>query len=229
MHKLFLLLCFSPLLLFGQGSGKVWSEIGLKGDITKKLNWGLELNTRFGSNGLETYFPQATLKYKVTKWFSPSMDYRAIFDQEKNGNYSFSNRLNFNANFKYLVDRFTFAGRIRYQYAFNRIQAINEYNVEFDQAIRIKPEITYDINNSVFSPIVSVEFFYDPNYGPYGQRFTKYRAFAGIELELDGPHSISFGYILDQKIQVPNPKTRHILSLSYSYDFGAKKKKKKKK
>lgn len=227
MYKLLLFFCFSPFLTFAQTSGKVWTEIGVKGEITKKLDWGVELNTRFGSNGIETYFPQVTLKYKVTKWFRPSVDYRAIFDREDNGNYSFSNRLNFNANFKFLVKRFTIGGRVRYQYAFNRFININEFDAEFDQAIRFKPEITYDINNSIFSPTASIEFFYNPNYGPYGQRFTKYRAFIGVDLELDGPHDISFGYLFDQRIQVPNPKTRHVLSLSYAYKLGGKKKKKK--
>lgn len=227
MNKLILLCCFVPLLSFSQGEGKVWTEVGVKGEITKNLEWGAELNTRFGANGLETYFPQVTLKYKVTEWFRPSIDYRAIFDKEDNGNYSFSNRLNFNANFKHVVKRFTLSGRIRYQYAFNRISSVNTYDVEFDQAIRIKPEVSYDINNSVLSPVASVEFFYDPNFGPYGQRFSKYRIFAGLEFELDGPHDISIGYIFDQKIQVPNPRTRHVLNLSYTFNIGQNKKDKK--
>lgn len=224
MYKFILLCCFGPLFSFSQGEGKVWLETGVKGEITKKLDWGVELTTRFGSNGLETYFPQATLKYKVTKWFRPSIDYRAIFDKSKNGNYAFANRINFNANFKFLAKRFSLGGRIRYQYAFDRIGSLsNTYEVEFDQAIRIKPEVSYDINNSILSPLVSVEFFYDPNFGPYGQRFSKYRIFAGVDLELEGPHEISFGYLFDQKIQVPNPRTRHVLNLSYAYNLGQKK------
>jgi len=219
-----LLFGFIPFFGFSQSSGKVWTEIGVKGAITKKLDWGFELTNRFGNTGLETFFPQATLKYKVTKWFRPSLDYRAIFSRENNGNYSFSNRLNANAEFKHTIDRFTFSGRIRYQYSFDRFIASDNYNVEFDRAFRFKPQVMYDINNSFLSPVVSIEYFYNPTFGPLGQRFTKYRAFAGVELEIDSPHVISIGYILDQQINIPAPQRKHILSIAYAYNFGYEKK-----
>lgn len=216
------LLVFIIIPFFGlnQSSGKVWTELGVKGGITKKLDWAFEITNRFGNTGLETFFPQATIKYKVTKWFRPSIDYRAIFSKENNGNFSFSNRLNANAEFKHTIDRFTFSGRIRYQYSFDRLIASENYNVEFDKAIRLKPQVSYDINNSIFSPVLSIEYFYNPTFGPLGQRFTKYRAFAGFELEIDSPHEIAIGYILDQQINLPNPQRKHILSVSYAYNFG---------
>ena len=76
-----------PMTLFGQGTGKVWTETGVKGSLTKKLDWGVELTTRFGANGVETFFPQVSLKYKVSKWARVSVDYRAISDKNKYGNY----------------------------------------------------------------------------------------------------------------------------------------------
>lgn len=216
----FLLGCiFIPFLGLNQSSGKVWTEIGVKGEITKKLDWAFELTNRFGNYGYETFFPQASLKYKVTKWFRPSIDYRVIFDKENNGNYSFSNRLNVNAEFKHTIDRFSFSGRVRYQYSFDRFNSSENYDVEFDKAFRFKPQISYDINNSIFSPVISIEYFYNPTFGPLGQRFTKYRAFAGFELEIDSPHEIAIGYIFDQQINLPDPRRKHILSISYAYNF----------
>lgn len=219
-----LLFVFIPFIGFNQSSGKVWTEVGVKGSVTKKLDWGFEVTNRFGNTGHETFFPQATLKYKVTKWFRPSLDYRAIFSREDNGNYSFSNRLNVNAEFKHVIDRFTLSARIRYQYSFDRFIASENYDVEFDKAFRFKPQVMYDINNSFLSPVVSIEYFYNPTFGPLGQRFTKYRAFAGVEFEIDSPHEISIGYILDQQINVPAPDRKHILSISYAYNFGYEKK-----
>jgi len=221
MKKYIAIFILYPFLGFGQSEGKVWAEYGVKGEINKKMDWAGEMTTRFGSEGLETFFPQASLKYKVTSWFRPSIDYRAIFSKDDFKNYSFGNRLNFNANFKFSMDRLSFAGRIRYQYAFGGFGS-SAYNVEFDQAFRFKPEFSYDIDNSFITPVASIEFFYNPNYGPYGQRFTKYRAFIGVEFELDSPHEFSVGYILDQKIQVPNTATRHVLNISYSYNLGYK-------
>jgi hypothetical protein len=224
MLKYISICVFLPLFAFGQGEGKFWTEIGVKGAVSKKMDWGMEFNNRFDNRGLETFFPQLSIKYKVNKWFKPSIDYRAIVDRKKNGDYSFSNRLNFNATGKFVVNRFSISGRIRYQYAFGRLMSA-AYDPEFDQAFRFKPEISYDINNSIFSPVASIEFFYDPSFHAYGRRFTKYRLFLGAELELDSPFDISIGYILDEKIQLPNPKTRHIVSLSVAYKFGEKKKK----
>jgi len=194
---LFLAICF-PVALFSQSSVKVWTEIGVKGSLTKKLDWAAE----------------------VAKWFRPSIDYRAIFNINKFGNFSFTNRLNLNAEFKKDIKRLSVSGRVRYQYSFNRLLSNELYDVEFDKAVRFKPQISYDLNNSFITPVVSIEYFYNPTPGPLGQRFTKYRAFIGIEFEFDSPHEISVGYILDQQINVPKPKTKHILSISYAYNLG---------
>lgn len=230
MRKISFLLAFLPISLFGQSSGKVWTEVGVKGSIIKDLDYGVEVTNRFGSTGLETFFPQVSLKYKVTKWFRPSVDYRMIFDQDEFGNYSYSNRLNVNAEVRHaFFERLFISGRVRYQYSFDRFVAAESYDAEFDQALRFKPEVSYDINDVFLTPVVSIEYFLNPTYGPLGQRFTKYRFFAGLDLDIDSPHGISVGYILDQEINLPYPERKHILSVSYSYDLGWEGKKDKKK
>jgi hypothetical protein len=219
MKRSLLIICFLPSLYFAQSSGKVWTEIGVKGSVTKKMDWAVEMTTRFSATGIDTYFPQLSLKYKVTKWFRPSVDYRAIYNKDNYGNYSFSNRLNFNAEFKHSISRFTGSARIRYQNTFNRVITGSSYNSEFDQAFRFKPQVSYDINNSIFSPIVSIEFFYNPTYGQFGQRFNRYRGFIGFELDLNNAHEVAFGYMIDQQFNVNAPKTKHILSLAYTYNL----------
>lgn len=222
-------LIFLPFAVFGQNEGKVWTELGVGGKITKDLEWGVDITTRFGAYGVETFFPQATLKYKVTKWFRPSIDYRFIADRELQGYYNYSNRINLNAEFRHNFDRLYLKSRIRYQYAFGRLSNSGSYDPEFDQAFRFKLEAKYDVNDFFMSPVVSGELFYDPQFGPYGQRFNKLRAFAGFELDLNSPHSISFGYLYDARINLPNPRNRHVLSLSYSYDLSWKEEKSDKK
>jgi hypothetical protein len=230
MKKLILLQIFFPLVLLGQGAGKVWTEIEVKGSLLKGLDYGLELSNRFGETGLEKFFPQIRLKYKVTKWFRPSIDYRMVFDIDDYGNYGFSHRLNMNAEMRHtLFDRLVVSGRVRYQYSFDRFVAVENYDAEFDQAIRFKPQVSYDINDLFLTPTVSIEYFLNPSYGPFGQRFTKRRFFAGVDLDIDSPHGISVGYILDQEINLPYPERKHILSISYAYDLGWKSKKSNKK
>lgn len=213
---------------FSQGRGMVWGEYGVKGKLIGNLDWGAEVTTRFGSYGMETFFPQLTLRYKVNKWFRPSVDFRSIFDLDEFGNYLNASRLNMNADFKHELERFKLGARIRYQYSFNSLGNNENYDVEFDQALRFKPSVSYDFKGSFLSPTGSVEFFYNPMYGPDGRQFRKYRVFLGVDFEFDMPHEITLGYILDQEINRNAPATEHILSVAYTYNLSYQSKKSKK-
>ena len=223
-----MLLFFHNLFAFSQSvESQLWVETGVKGRFVKGLDYTIDFTNRFGNQGLETMFPQVSIKYKVNDWFRPSVDYRYVLKREMNSNYNGSNRLNFNLQFNKLVNRLNLGFRLRYQYSFDRVASIN-YQPEFDQAFRLKPSISYDINNSIFSPTATVEFFYNPSNSPLGNRFTKIRSFVGVDFELSGPHDFSIGYIYDQSINLPNPTFRHILNLSYCFKIQKKKKEKRK-
>jgi hypothetical protein len=224
-----LIILLFPIVGLSQTSeGKVWTELGVGGEIVKNLDWGVELTNRFGSYGLETFFPQASLKYKLNKYVRFSGDYRTIFDRQLNGTYSNAHRVNFNVEGRYQVDRLYLKLRGRYQYSFDRFVASEFYEPEFDQAIRGKLEVKYDVNDFILTPIVSGEVFYNPQFGPFGNQINKLRITGGFELDLNSNHEVSFGYIYDTRINLTNPRNRHILSLGYGYTIKEKKKKKKK-
>ncbi len=205
---------------------QVWTELSTSGKVAKDWKWSFDLNSRFGSAGLETFFPEFGLEYKVKKWFSPSIDYRLVMDKDKYGNYSAGNRLNLNANFKERFGRFDMSARLRYQYAFRRSSGAVGSDIEFDQAFRLKLGGSYDIDKSILAPTFSTEFFFDPQFGP-DRGYSKLRAAAGLDFELDGPHKFSVKYQLDVDVDKSKNK-RHVLALSYGYKFGSSKKKKKK-
>lgn len=229
MRKITLFLAMLPMMLVAQvQEGMIWTEIGLGGRIVKELDWGAEITSRFGSNGLNTMFPQASLKYKVNKYLRLSCDYRYIYDKQSNGFYTNSHRVNFNLDGKHQIDRFYLKARIRYQYSFDRLSSSEFYDPEFDQALRGKLEAKYDVNDFILSPIVNAEMFYNPKFGEFGQQINKMRFFGGFELDLNSDHEFSFGYIYDTRINLPNPRTRHIFSLSYGYTIKKKKEKKEK-
>lgn len=204
---------------------QVWTELGASGKVTKDLKWSVDLCSRFGGAGLETFFPEIGLEYKVKKWFSPSIDYRLVMDKDKYGNYSAGNRLNLNANFKERFGRFDMSARLRYQYAFSRSSGAVGSDIEFDQAFRLKAGGSYDINNSIIAPAFSAEFFFNPQYGPE-RGYSKLRAAVGLDFELDGPHKFSVKYQLDVDADKSKNK-RSVIALSYGYKFGSKKKDKK--
>jgi hypothetical protein len=224
-----LLVVFIYSGVFAQSTDvQVWTEKGFKGQIVKKLDYGVEWTNRIGNQGFETMFPQLSMKYKITNWFRPSIDYRLILKRQLNSNYDASNRLNFNIQFSKLFDRLDLGMRFRYQYSFDNVSNAN-YEPDFDRAFRLKPSLSYDINNSILTPTSSIEFFYNLSSGPLGKRFTKTRLFVGVDFELSGPHDISMGYIFDQSINLPNPLSRHIFNVSYAYKIPSKKKDKPKK
>ncbi len=215
---LFIFFLFISANSFSQHYGMLWTEIGAEGKIIKRLKWNADINTRFDLTGVRTFFPQAGVSYKITKWLKGSVEYRFILDKNRYGNFKSSNRLNFNLAFKENKKRFYYGLRLRYQYAFNRISA-DAYDADFDQAFRIKPAFEYDIDNSIFTPVVSAEFFYNPAFGPTSPGFSKMRLAAGAKLELDGPHSVSFKYQLDKRFRDFERDLRHVISLSYGFKF----------
>ena len=214
----FLAFTFLGVSAYSQHEFQVWTEVGTSGKIVKRLAWSVDLNSRFGAAGLETFFPQAGFEYKVKKWFRPSIDYRYILDKDKYGNMLGGHRINLNANFKESIDRIDLSGRLRYQYAFNRLGNSTDFDPDLDQAFRLKAVAKYDIDNSFFTPLLSAELFYDPSFGPNGRSFSKIRIAAGTSIDLKGPHKISAKYQLDKSFEF-GKNIRHVMSLSYGYKF----------
>lgn len=214
---LFILLS-TPCLLKAQNSFMFWTETGVDGEITKKLDWSFELNMRYGDRGLNTFFPQPAIEYKPVKWLKVSGEYRYILDKQKNGNYDPSHRFNLNATAKKSLSRFKLSCRLRYQLGFISLTP-HEYNSEFDKAIRLKPQISYDIDNFFLSPEISTEFFYNPSYGPLSPGLSKVRYAAGFEFELKKPHSASIKIQLDKKINDYKSGIRTALVVGYTYSF----------
>jgi len=216
-------LVLASLNAFSQQSiGMLWADAGVKGQITKDLEYGVSFTSRVSAPPNQTFFPQVTLKYKVSKWLKPSIDYRGIYALDKYGNFLLSHRLNFNTEFKFVKKRLELRARVRYQYTFNTLNSSSGYDAEFDKAVRLKTQVQYDLNNSFLSPILSFELFYNPAIGPSGRQFSKYRGFAGVALEIKGPHDISLGYMIDHQMNAANPLTKHIMSVSYTYNIPSK-------
>lgn len=212
---LFLFLCLS-VSGFSQDNYMAWLGAGAKGKFVKKLGWDAEFNARIGERGVETFFPQAGISYKLKKWIKPSLEYRFIVDKNTIGNYKSSHRLNINLNFEKSWGDLSLDARVRYQYAFDRINTAT-YDADFDQAIRLKPGVSYTLNNTPFTPGASCEFFYDPKYGPKGPGFTKLRFAIGSKIKLSKANSLSVKYQIDKKLKSYSSGLRHVLILSYTY------------
>ena len=214
------------ILLFGAGfksnsqtnDQMLWAKIGIEGKIIKKLSWSGEINSRFGSTGLETFFPEAGLEYKLLKWFRPSIQYRYIIDKNKYGNYKTSSRISFNGNFKSKVERFNLGLRVRYQYSFNQINTADKYAI-FEHGFRLKPSVEYRIKGSKFTPLVSSEFFYRPKEGNETVSYRKLRFSVGTKYKFNSSHRVAVKYQLNKKFRAFTEGSRHVLAVSYVYSL----------
>lgn len=219
----FLIVAISHNISAQRRLSQAWIDLSLSKKCSNKLDVTLGMTNRIDALGMQTNFSQFSVKYKLYDWMKPSIDYRLISNRQENGSYLFRNRLNANIQFSKEIKRFNFGLRLRYQYSFSKLVS-QQNDPEFDLAYRIKPIISYDINNSIISPMMSVEYFYNPENSALGNRFTKARYTLGINFELEGPHELTLAYILDQQINLPDPLQKNIISISYNYKIKSKKK-----
>ena len=207
--------------VFAQVDNSLWLSGGVKYAYNKKLDFAGELNFRMEPVVLNTFFTELSVKYEVAKWFKPSIDYRIISDRNDFGNYHLSQRFNLNANLSHNWNRFEFGARVRLQGSFNRVRSTESSFSDIAPGIRIKPEVLYDINNSIFSPTASCEWFFD-NDVYTGIYANKIRASLGVDFEMIGPYSVSLKYMYGKSFV--KAKSEHIVSFSFTQKYKKKKK-----
>ena len=228
--RLFLSLNFCALFFASiaqNSSFQLWTETGAKLKLNKKVDFTGDWTNRIDEYGLKTSFPQASVRYKLNNWLKTSLDYRWILSKQENGYFNSGNRINFNLQGNYNLKRLAIGLRARYQYSFDRLVVAN-YDPEFDIAYRIKPSLSYDIENSLITPNASVEYFYSPENTPLGNQFTRIRFQIGVDFETSLPLDLGITYLYDNKINLPNAIDRHVINLSATYIIKYKKSTKKK-
>jgi hypothetical protein len=218
MRFLFILLLF-PALSWGQNNTvfQLWNEVGVSYKMDKKQSLGLDFSSRSDANGIQTFFPQFSYRFKMNKHLRPSLDYRFVSDRNREGNFELRHRLNANLQFSYDIDQLELDFRLRYQYA--RTRFVDDIEPEFGAALRYKTSFAYDIKNSDLQPKVSMEFFTGPMEGQIGYHLNRIRWNFGLSYELKGGHSMQIAYLYDQRINSPGSLNRAILNFSYGYSI----------
>lgn len=223
MRRLLVLLCLAGSTAFAQDRSEIWLGAGIKREVIKDLVVGVQTNARIQTAGkLETLFQEVSIKSEHLKWFRPSVDYRFITSYADNGNPTYSNRFNVNTDFRKKIKEVKIGFRARYQLV---IGSGTGSGSDLDPALRLRPYIEYTIPNTRFSPGFSAEFFYNPQFGEFGQRFNRVRFALGTDVDLPGPNTISFTYYYGRKFNTGNPYNEHLVSLEYGFEWKKKKKK----
>lgn len=212
-----------PLLIFScaalaQDRGEFWFAAGVKREVTKDLIAGVNSNVRVNYRGqLQTLYQELSLKSEHLSWLRPSLEYRLITSYDRYGNYSNTNRLNLNLDFRYKWEDFKFGTRLRYQTFLGG--ASTGGGGDLDPSFRIKPHVSWEPKNGRVSPELAVEWFYTTTNSPTGNRFNRVRYGLTANFNLPGSNELSATYYFGQKINTGNPYNEHILSLEYTFDW----------
>lgn len=216
-YFLFLILFFVPglLPLVAQvNDAGMW--IGL--DLEKKLGNGLTLQfsdeIRMNENISEvgTWFNEIGLDYKINKMISASIAYRLIQKRRVDDSYSTRHRYLINLNFKEKFGNFNFTFRTRYQSQYTDVLS-SENGKSPDNYVRTRMVVKYDANRK-YTPFLSGETFFYLNH-PEGVVFDNYRVSGGISYEWNKKSSLNLGYMMDREINVSDPWTNYIITLSW--------------
>lgn len=231
MRGVFLLLFLVAFSATAQN--RLWlSSGGQTNVLNKKVSLGASLSARFYDNTRwDKVFPEVSARYNLSDYFKPSIDYRFVVNQQRNGNQiSSGHRVNLNLNTGYVYERFDLKFRVRFQYKFNRFLAGpgDVYEPDFDNAIRLKPVLKYNIKGSKIDPRIEGEWFYNTVNSASGNQFTKFRFGIGVDVKLPNENVITVKYRYDYEFNIANPQRFHILSLAHEYTYKPSKSKGKK-
>ena len=220
--KYLFIVSFLCLLNVSFSQNRIWLSSAVQTNVfNDDFRIQAALQGRFFDNGrYDKVFPELSVRYELTKWLKPSIDYRFIFNQSRTSyERTVGHRLNLNLNIDYDYDRFDFQLRARYQYSFARLSSDSGYDPDFDNAFRIKPKIKYNIKGSKIDPLIESEWYYNTNFGEFGKQFVKYRFAIGVEVNLPKKHELTIKYRYDYEFNVPNPWRSHVISIGHTYEY----------
>lgn len=218
-----------PLLItgsmaFAQDRAELWLSAGVKREVAKNLVAGANTNLRVNYMGsLQTLYQEVSLKSEYLSWLRPSVEYRLITSYDRVGNYTNTNRLNINLDFRGKYEDLKYGVRLRYQTFIG--SGTTSGGGDLDPSYRIKPHVSWEPKNARITPEISTEWFYTTTNSPTGNRFNRVRFGLTGNINLPGSNELSVTYYYGRKFNTGNPYNEHLLSLEYTFDWKPSKKK----
>ncbi|MDC3252712.1 DUF2490 domain-containing protein [Crocinitomicaceae bacterium] len=215
-----------PIGVLCQNDFELWTGTDLRYKVSKELNCGLKLESRFKSNITEVdqTFLSPYLQYKPSDHIRLGLDYR-MANRPSSGflGKQFTHRITMDLIFRDLtkdinaLKRFNFDTRIRFTHATRNEGELNNNNLRF----RIK--VDYNLRKTKLTPHFAASIFYHfndqiiytKNEVQTLHRFNKYRLRIGANYPIHKKHVVGLFYMIQPEIN--GSKTTYVLSLGYSY------------
>lgn len=222
-----------PLCSAAQKDFGAWIGGDLRMPLSKKLDVGLQLESRFENNvsTVDQSFISPYLKFDLHKHIGVGVAYR--FSNRPNGGLfggETYHRIGFDVNFKLgginlssSPNKSDFSARLRFTHGTDEGDLNKDY-------LRARFKFKHQLRDIKLTPYVSAEFFlhfndqlsYTATEVVSRHRFNKYRINIGMEYKVNKRHELNLFYIIQPSIESPN--TRFILGLGYKYSIKRRKK-----
>ncbi len=198
---------------------QVRTGIQISGDVSKKTKWRVETESRFKNNAsaLDRILIEPSIAYRLQKFLSIGVGYRWTLLYDDKSNNIQQNRLYTDVALYQTFKSLEFKFRSRAQYDIENSNQNQNYSFN-DLFFRHALSMDYNIFGSRFTPSASIELFHNiDNAKQY--RIEKYRYTLSIDYRITRNASISSFYMIDDEVNVKNPKTNYILGCSVGYRF----------
>ncbi|NRA12089.1 MAG: DUF2490 domain-containing protein [Crocinitomicaceae bacterium] len=221
-----------PMFCSAQNDFGVWTGVDVRVPIIKKLDAGLQLESRFTNNvsTVDQSFVSPYLKFNLHKHIGLGVAYR--FGNRPTtgllGGETY-HRIGLDANFKDLLDLFMDKSRLELDARIRLTHATDAGDLNNDY-FRTRVKLGYNIPKTKLKPHVAAEFFlhfndqmtYTSTSLTANHRFNKYRLRLGLEYPINKRHKLNVYYLVQPKIE--SVDTDFILGLGYKYKVKWKKK-----
>lgn len=219
---LFLLINCSLLAQDNSDFGS-WFSVGVDYTFKKKLNLGAEYHMRSRDNSevMDAYFTEINLIYKLFKKFKVGGAVRFIEENDNQGRTQGIRRFyrfQFDASYKYDIERFTIGHRLRYQNK-NEFGVLEDPNDVPTEVIRFKTSIDYNIRKWPLDPEFAAEIFNRGN-EDNSREFTKYRLTFGTSYKWKKFGKFGINYRFERSLRQGSfPMNLNIFELKYRYSI----------
>ncbi|MDZ4696568.1 MAG: DUF2490 domain-containing protein [Deltaproteobacteria bacterium] len=191
--------------------GQLWSEVGLRYKVNKKVRLEANQYLRFTTSPLETeqVMPEVSGTHEPIDGLRLRLGYRYISSRNKFDRFEKWHRFFGDVRVQWKWKKVRMTNRLRYQN-----QVTDEFGEQNNQTLRDQLQLGYDTDRMV-EPFVSGELFYRMT-GKRAPGIDKYRFEMGASAEIDR-HDVSLSYRMELPVADANDPMMHILSFSYHF------------
>lgn len=221
---LILLAGFMPAVIIQAQDPKVirdlrlWTGVRLEKDFAGDWRFTLSAESRFRHNMSEvaSYFSEAGIRYRITKNFALSADYRITNDRKRDDTYRILTRYNLDLRYKGDLDMVSVRYRLRYQKEVPEWNLFSSYQ-PYEKFVRHRLQIRYEELGKT-EPFVLAEVFqiFEPGL-PSGLSHIRIQAGTMLKAGSFGELKMSAGF--NRELATANPAIIYVFTARYTFSL----------